>query len=44
LGGVTQLAAKRQFPWKTWALWAALIAAVAALGTVAYRLSREMSK
>ena len=44
LGGATRLQLKRELPWKTWALWAALIGAVAVLGTVAYRLSRELSK
>jgi hypothetical protein len=43
LGGVKRLTAKRDLPWKTWGLWAVLIAAVGVLGTVAYRLSREMS-
>jgi hypothetical protein len=42
LGGTTQLAVKRELPWKTWGLWAVLIAAVGVLGTVAYRLSREL--
>lgn len=44
LGGAIRLTVKRELPWKTWTLWAALIGAVAVLGTVAYRLSRELSK
>jgi hypothetical protein len=44
LGGVKQLIAKRELPWKTWSLWLVLIVAVGVLGTVAYRLFREMSE
>lgn len=44
LAGEAALQLKTELPWRTWLLWAGLIAGVAAVGSMAWKLFREMER